>query len=63
MKDYFSRFHVDDCSFDFLKYWPVSKGFIPDFIRPRSFRVDEKSAETLTIAMLIESAKAGRWLY
>lgn len=63
MKDYFSRFHVDDSSFDFLKYWPVSKGFIPDFIRPRSLRVDEKSAEPLTIAMLIESAKAGRWLY
>ncbi|WP_370881473.1 DUF1493 family protein [Pantoea anthophila] len=25
--------------------------------------MNEKSAEPLTIAMLIESAKAGRWLY
>lgn len=63
MKDYFSRFNVDDSSFDFLKYWPVSKGFIPNFIRPRSLRMEEKRAEPLTIAMLIESAKAGRWLY
>lgn len=63
MKDYFVRFNVDDSSFDFLKYWPVSKGFIPNFIRPRSMRVEEKRAEPLTIAMLIESAKAGRWLY
>nr|WP_307570636.1 DUF1493 family protein [Pantoea anthophila] len=46
-----------------MKPWPASKGFIPDFIRPRSLRVNEKSAEPLTIAMLIESAKAGRWLY
>lgn len=63
MKDYFSRFDIDNSSFDLLKYWPVSKGSIPDFIRPRSLCVDEKSAEPLTIAMLIESAKAGRWLY
>lgn len=63
MKDYFSRFNVDDSGFNFLKYWPYSKGFIPNFMRPKSMRVEEKCAEPLTIAMLIESAKAGRWLY
>lgn len=63
MKDYFARFGVDDSSFDFLKYWPVSKGYIPNLIRPRSMRVEEKCVEPLTIAMLIESAKAGCWLY
>ncbi|MGQ3902578.1 DUF1493 family protein [Mixta calida] len=63
MKDYFARFNVDDSSFDFLKYWPHGTGFLPNALRPRSMRVEEKEPETLTIAMLIESAKAGRWLY
>lgn len=63
MKDYFSRFAVDDSNFDFLKYWPYEKGLIPNFLRPRSMRVEEKEPEELTIMMLIESAKAGRWLY
>ena len=63
MKDYFARFNVDDSSFDFLKYWPHGTGFLPNALRPRSMRVEEKEPEPLTIAMLIESAKAGRWLY
>ena len=63
MKDYFSRFGVDDTNFDFIKYWPYEKGLIPNFLRPRSLRVEEKEPEELTITMLIESAKAGRWLY
>ncbi|WP_261644420.1 DUF1493 family protein [Erwinia mallotivora] len=63
MKDYFSRFCVDNSGFDFIKYWPYEKGMIPNFLRPRSMRVEEKEPEELTIMMLIESAKAGRWLY
>ncbi|AXF75676.1 DUF1493 family protein [Erwinia tracheiphila] len=63
MEEYFAHFDVDNSNFAFLKYWPISKGFIPNFIRPKSMRVEEKNAEPLTIAMLIESAKAGRWLY
>lgn len=63
MKDYFSRFEVDDSNFDFIKYWPYEKGMIPNFLRPRAMRVVEKEPEELTIMMLIESFKAGRWLY
>lgn len=63
MQEYFSLFNVDSTNFDFFVYWPMSKGFIPNFIRPKSMRIEEKEAEPLTIAMLIESAQAGRWLY
>lgn len=65
MKDYFAHFNVDDSNFDFdfLKYWPYEKGFIPDFLLPRSQRVEYREPEPLTIGMLIDSAKAGRWLY
>lgn len=63
MKDYFSRFGIDDSRFDFLKYWPYEKGMIPNFLLPKSMRVEEKEPEPLTIEMLIESAKAGHWLY
>ncbi|WP_428980753.1 DUF1493 family protein [Erwinia billingiae] len=63
MKDYFSRFDADDTNFDFIKYWLYEKGLIPNFLRTRSMRFEEKEPEELTITMLIESAKAGRWLY
>lgn len=63
MKDYFERFNVDDTDFEFFKYWPPSKGLIPNFLRPKDLKVESRRAEPLTISMLIESAKAGRWLY
>ena len=63
MRDYFSRFQVDEGNFDFLKYWPHGTGFLPNRLRPKAWRVDVREPEPLTIAMLIESAKAGRWLY
>ncbi|EPT7031957.1 DUF1493 family protein [Cronobacter malonaticus] len=63
MQDYFNRFSVDDTSFDFLRYWPPETGIWPNCLRPRALRVELKDPEPLTISMLIESAKAGRWLY
>ncbi|MBV4365093.1 DUF1493 family protein [Erwinia phyllosphaerae] len=63
MTEYFSRFNVDKSGFDFFKYWPPSKGLIPNFLRSKELKVVNRRAEPLTIDMLIESAKAGRWLY
>ena len=58
MADYFSRFQVDRAGFDFLKYWPYERGIIAVL-----FRRKPKAPEPLTVHMLTESARAGRWLY
>ncbi|GAA3583759.1 DUF1493 family protein [Gibbsiella greigii] len=63
MTDYFQRFNVDPTDFDFLKYWPHEKGLLPNFLRPKTQRIENIEPEPLTIRMLIESAIAGRWLY
>lgn len=63
MQDYFQRFDVDNRGFDFLTYWPYEKGFLPNFLRPKSQRILDQAPKQLTLQMLIESAKAGRWLY
>ncbi|WON78427.1 DUF1493 family protein [Serratia sp. UGAL515B_01] len=63
MKDYFDKFSVNADNFNFLRYWPYEKGIIPNFLRPKSMRITKQEPEPLTIRMLVESAKAGRWLY
>ncbi|WP_416260123.1 DUF1493 family protein [Gibbsiella quercinecans] len=57
------RFNVDPADFDFIKYWPYEKGLLPNFLRPKTQRIEYIEPEPLTIRMLIESAIAGRWLY
>ncbi|WP_338558536.1 DUF1493 family protein [Erwinia sp. E_sp_B01_3] len=63
MNDYFQRFNVDSSHFNFLTYWPYEKGILPDFLRPKSQKIPEVDPKPLTLQMLIESAKVGRWLY
>ncbi|QCA05674.1 DUF1493 family protein [Pantoea vagans] len=63
MNDYFERFSVDSSEFDFLAYWPYEKGFLPNFLRPKSQKLPDVEPKPLTIHMLVESAKAGRWLF
>ncbi len=63
MNDYFARFSVDSTSFNFLSYWPYEKGLVPNFLRPKSQKVPDVEPKPLTIRMLAESAKAGKWLY
>nr|WP_232096104.1 DUF1493 family protein [Serratia rubidaea] len=63
MREFFDTFQVERAEFDFLKYWPYEKGLIPNFLLPKSQRVDAAEPEPLTIGMLIASARAGRWLY
>lgn len=58
MNDFFKKFNVDRGNFRIETYYPVT---------PLSWNPFRKLAPILvpdfTIGMLIESAKAGRWLY
>ena len=63
MNDYFQRFNVESSGFDFIAYWPYEKGFLPNFLRPKSQKIPDVEPKPLTIFMLVESAKAGRWLF
>ncbi|HBV9734570.1 TPA: DUF1493 family protein, partial [Klebsiella aerogenes] len=63
MKSYFRQFNVKQDTFDFFNYWPPGQGFLPNFLLPKSKRIFPRKPEPLTLAMLIASAQAGRWLY
>ncbi|PKH26624.1 hypothetical protein CIG19_02180 [Enterobacterales bacterium CwR94] len=63
MNDYFLRFNVFPLHFDLLKYWPVEPGWIPNIFLPKFMQVRYVEPQKLTLRMLAESAKAGRWLY
>ncbi|VEI62283.1 DUF1493 family protein [Serratia rubidaea] len=63
MQDYFERFKVDSRDFNFLTYWPYEKGLWPNFLRPKFQKVPDVEPKPLTIQMLVESARAGRWIY
>lgn len=59
MSEYFKHFDVDPSNFDFYKYWPEETFIL--YALFTSGKDDEP--EPLTLRMLAESAKAGRWLY
>ncbi|AHG21483.1 hypothetical protein Z042_19105 [Chania multitudinisentens RB-25] len=63
-EEYAEKFHVDMASFNFRRYFP-NEGirFLPNAILPKYLQTDHHEPEPLTVNMLIESAKAGRWLY
>ncbi|HGE7371343.1 TPA: DUF1493 family protein [Klebsiella aerogenes] len=63
MKSYFLQFNVKQDTFDFFNYWPPEQGFLPNFLLLKSKRISPHKPEPLTLAMLIASAQAGRWLY
>ncbi|EAN6356677.1 DUF1493 family protein [Salmonella enterica subsp. enterica serovar Kua] len=53
LQEYFKRWNVDSEGFDILNY-----------LNPEYFGNKEPDPrKTLTVGMLVESAKAGRWLY
>ncbi|TKV11515.1 DUF1493 family protein [Citrobacter sp. wls619] len=60
MDAYFAAFNVDCANFDFYKYWPIET-----FILYAIFTCsrDDDEPQPLTLRMLAESAKAGKWLY
>ncbi|MBF8447894.1 DUF1493 family protein, partial [Serratia ureilytica] len=51
---YLSIWHVDPAGMEFTHY------FSPEFF---GSKVPEQPLKPLTIRMLVESAKVGRWLY
>ncbi|UNK27129.1 DUF1493 family protein [Serratia plymuthica] len=58
------KFHVDFKSMEWNDYFPrVGIPFIPNCLLPKYLQTDHNNPKPLTIAMLIDSAKAGRWLY
>ncbi|MBL5882267.1 DUF1493 family protein [Lelliottia aquatilis] len=60
MKEYFERFDVDPADFDFYRYWPEETFFLYALLTSGG---DDDDPEPLTLRMLAESARAGRWLY
>ena len=64
VEQYFDKFQVDRRHFSFTKYWPNEEVFMPlNFLRSRENKWKWIEPEPLTLKMLVESAKAGYWLY
>ena len=63
MADYFKRFNVDSSGFDFLVYWSYENSLILNFFSSASKEDQYIEPQPLTLRMLIESAKAGRWIF
>lgn len=61
MDDFFTRFNVDRGNFSIETYYPPEPP-LSELFNPFRKR-DIPQVPDFTISMLIESAKAGRWLY
>lgn len=60
LDEYFKTFNVDPADFDFLKYWPDEESFLCALF---SCGGDDEEPKPLTLRMLAESARAGKWLF
>ena len=64
MERFSGRYGVECSSIDWLKYYPpVGIACLPNFLLPAKLKTDRTLPVPLTIRMLIESERAGRWLY
>ena len=64
MERFSGRYGVECSSIDWLKYYPPAGiPFLPDFLLPAKLKTDRTLPVPLTVRMLIESERAGRWLY
>lgn len=64
IEKYSIHFGVDCSEIEWLKYFPrPGIPIIPNFLLPERLKTDHHEPAPLTIRMLVESAKAGRWLY
>ena len=62
--EYFTIFNVEKKGFSFIKYWPNEEVFMPlNFLRGKGEKLKFTEPEVLTVKMLMESARAGYWLY
>lgn len=64
LEEYASTLDVDMTGFNFNRYFP-NEGirFLPNAILPAYLKTDHHKPEALTVSMLIDSAKAGYWLF
>jgi hypothetical protein len=60
MNEYFERFKVDRAGFNFYRYWPEETFILYALCTCGG---DDDEPEPLTLQMLADSAKAGKWLY
>ncbi|AJJ63898.1 DUF1493 family protein [Yersinia aldovae] len=64
MDKYSEKFNVDCSKIHWRRYFPqVVFPFLPNAILSEHLKSDRHKPEPFTVRMLIESAKAGRWLY
>ncbi|EJF31676.1 MULTISPECIES: DUF1493 family protein [Enterobacteriaceae] len=64
MDKYSAKFNVDCSNIHWRRYFPQTVlPFLPNCILPERLKSDRHNPELFTIGMMIESAKAGRWLY
>ncbi|MFE8103267.1 DUF1493 family protein [Brenneria goodwinii] len=64
IEKYSVRFGVDCTTINWRKYYPrPGIPIIPNFLLPERLKTDHHEPAPLTVRMLVESAKAGRWLY
>ncbi|AIR61366.1 DUF1493 family protein [Cedecea neteri] len=64
LEDYFTHFNVNKEGFSFIKHWPNEEVFLPlNFLRSKEKKWKWIEPEPLTLRMLVESAKAGYWIY
>lgn len=64
MDKYSEKFNVDCSNIYWRRYFPkIVFPFLPNAILCERFKSDRHKPEPFTVQMLIESAKAGRWLY
>lgn len=61
IESYFVTFKVDRAGFDYFKYWPVESGLF--IFGLCTCGDDEVEPEPLTLKMLADSARAGKWLF
>lgn len=62
MDNYAETFNVDMTEFNFIKYWPDESSILL-LLCCCGCGIDDDEPEPLTLKMLAESARAGKWLY
>ena len=64
LEKYCDQFSIDPKQINFAKYFPNEGSFLlPNILIPKEIRPTGQKSVPLTVRMLVESAKADRWLY
>ncbi|HHB1424476.1 TPA: DUF1493 family protein [Serratia odorifera] len=64
MDKYSAIFNIDCSQIHWRRYFPQKVlPFLPNAVLPTRLKSDRHKPDSFTVSMLIDSAKAGRWLY